>query len=65
MSSTAIPMTTAAGIGPLPDFLEEMVGLPALLRTFERSRLPLSLLDNLDMALPLSALSDLFEQAGR
>ena len=65
MADTRIPMTRALGMGPLPTFVEEMAGHRALQRIFHRQRLPLSLIDNRDMRLPLAAMRALFEDAAR
>jgi AraC-like DNA-binding protein len=56
-------MTTATGMGPLPELVEEMAGIRGLVRIFEQQSLPLALVDNRQMRMPLSALIDLFEGA--
>ncbi|MCB1496835.1 MAG: AraC family transcriptional regulator ligand-binding domain-containing protein [Bauldia sp.] len=63
MGNLSIPMTTAAGMGPLPQMLERMAGSAALSRVFRREALPLALIEDRDMRLPLVALCGLFEAA--
>lgn len=63
MISLSIPMTTGAGMGPLPSLLEEMASAAALERVFHKERLPLELIENRAMRLPLRSLSALIESA--
>jgi AraC-like DNA-binding protein len=65
MSQTPIPMTTATGMGPLPELLERFAGAKAVERSFERENLPLALIEDPENRIPLASLVRLFEHAGR
>lgn len=62
---TLIPMTKATGLGALPALLEDREGLPALRRVFEASAVPLAVIDERQIAVPLKAMCDMFEDSAR
>lgn len=65
MSGHAIPMTTGAGMGPLPEVLAAMASERAVLRCFSQEGLPHELVGNREIRLPLVSLMNLFERGGR
>lgn len=65
MRNIAPAMTTASGMGSLPDLVEEMVGAPGLERVFRRSGLPLELTAERSIRVPMAAMVDLFSEAAR
>lgn len=60
-----VPMTRATGMGPLPELLERMEGMRAVQCAFAAEALPLQLIENRNISIPLGALVGLFERAGR
>jgi AraC-like DNA-binding protein len=58
-------MTRAGGIGPLPRLVEEMAGARALARSFAAAGLPMSVVENRRMPIPLRNLFDLYDAAAR
>ncbi len=65
MQKGALAVTTATGMGPLPELLAEAAGDRAVARAFQRADLPLSLVAEKHTLLPMAALVDLFSEAGR
>ena len=63
MRTTTIPMTHAAGMGPLPALLVAASGSNALKRVLQTARLPLEITSRADMRLPLASLVEIFEHA--
>lgn len=63
MGQAAIAMTTATGMGPLPDCLENMVGPRSVGRAFAAAGLPLALLENRRQKIPMAAMVSLFHEA--
>jgi len=61
--TTTIPMTHAAGMGPLPALLVAASGSNALKRVFQATRLPLEISSRSDMRLPLASLVEIFEHS--
>ena len=57
------PMTTATGLGPLPEVLEARVGRRALSRVLAAEGVPLSITQNLHQRVPLSTLAGIFHRA--
>lgn len=64
MPDRLVALTTARGMGNLPDLLEKVVGFGRVERVFVESGLPISLIDDLDHMIPMSSMIDLFENAG-
>ena len=64
MAHTPLPMTTATGMGPLPELLERMAGAKAVERAFRRENLPLALIEDPEHRIPMASLVGLFEHAG-
>lgn len=64
MPDRLIALTTARGMGNLPDLLENVVGFGRMERVFAESGLPVSLIDDPDHMIPLKSMIDLFEHAG-
>lgn len=60
---TALPMTGAAAIGPIPTMLSDRVGERAVTRAFDQARLSLAALDTPRAPIPLAGLAQLWEQA--
>lgn len=60
-----IPMTTATGMGSLPELLEARAGSRAVTRTFHAARLPEELVSDRAHRVPFPALVALFAHAGR
>lgn len=60
-----IPMTKATGLGPLPAMLEQQVSAKALNRVFEGENVPLGILENREIRMPLVSMIGLFENAAR
>lgn len=60
-----LPLTRSSGFGPLPDLTEEMAGSKALDAIFADQNLPLGVIEDRDVLLPLSAMIGVFESAGR
>lgn len=65
MSLKFIPMTTATGMGSLPEMVERAAGWNAVVGLFSQQHLPLAIIDDRHVRLPLASLIDLFENAGR
>lgn len=63
--NTRVPMTTATGLGPLPDLLEAAGGSRAVGRAFASVGLSLAVLEDRSLRIPLPAMIDLFDQAAR
>ena len=63
MGQALPPMTSATGMGPLPELLAEMRGRAAVVRVFKRVDLPLGLIEMRETRLPMSALVRLFAEA--
>jgi AraC-like DNA-binding protein len=61
MSTTAF--TTASGFGPLPRLLKDMAGPAAVRRVFQKTGLPLDLIDNRTTHIPIRDMIALFSQA--
>ncbi len=57
------PMTSATGIGPLPDLLAECSGRAAVSRVFRKSNLPLDLIEVRTTRLPMASMIRLFSEA--
>lgn len=64
MPDRLVPLTSARGMGGLPDLLESVVGIGRMERVFSKSRLPLSVIDDPDQLIPFKSMIDLFENAG-
>ena len=65
MAATQIALTRARGMGGLPHLVEQAVGWRGLERLFGRLNLPVAVLAEPDMAMPLEVMVDLFEDASR
>ena len=65
MASRAISMTSARGIGPLPALVDEMEGHRATQRLFVDVGLPLALIEEPGVMMPLRDLVALYERAAR
>jgi AraC-like DNA-binding protein len=63
VKSTTIPMTHAAGMGPLPALLVATSGSSALKRVLQAARLPLDIGARPKMRIPVSSLVEVFERA--
>ncbi|MDQ0317430.1 AraC family transcriptional regulator [Amorphus orientalis] len=63
MAQPLPPMTSATGMGPLPEFLADLGGREAIHRVFERADLPVALIEMRQTRLPMSALVRLFAEA--
>jgi len=61
--SVLVPVTRATGLGPLPQLLEERAGWQALRKSFAAEKIPLAVVDDKDVLLPLEAMMGLFERA--
>lgn len=61
----SVPLSRARGIGSLPDLLEEREGEKALIRAFRFAEIPLAIRDNLEMPIPIAAISQLFAHGAR
>jgi AraC-like DNA-binding protein len=59
------PITTATGMGPLPELLEEAAGTRAVGRAFQTAELPLALVDDRTSLMPLRGMVELFAAACR
>ena len=57
------PMTTATGIGPLPEILERQESRKALRKVFAAEGVPLSVITERQQRIPLSTLAGLFHRA--
>ncbi len=64
MRRASIPMTSAVGMGPLPDLLEASSGKHAVRRVFDEQGLPLELTASPQVRMPLASMIALFESAG-
>jgi AraC-like DNA-binding protein len=62
---TRIPMTTATGLGPLPDLLEAAGGSRAVGRAFDAVGLSLAVIEDRSLRFPLPVMVNLFDQAAR
>ncbi|MGR3662380.1 MAG: AraC family transcriptional regulator ligand-binding domain-containing protein [Paracoccaceae bacterium] len=60
-----IPMTKATGLGPLPTLLEQRVSGRALHRVFRRENVPMEVLENREIRMPLVSMMGLFEKSAR
>lgn len=60
-----VPMTFAMGFGPLASLVESASNYGTVERLFERQRLPLALIDSPNYRIPLTAMSDLLDDAGK
>lgn len=65
MNTPEIGMTTARGMGPLPQLLEAMSGSRAVDRVFSKVGLPVELTETPDHRIPMTHMVELFEQAAR
>jgi AraC-like DNA-binding protein len=65
MAAAQIALTRVRGMGGLPNLVGEAVGWRALERLFGRLDLPVAVLAEPDMAMPLDVMIDLFEEASR
>lgn len=63
MGQSLPPMTSATGMGPLPEFLADLRGRAAIHRVFKRVDLPVALIEMRQTRLPMSALVRLFAEA--
>jgi AraC-like DNA-binding protein len=63
--TTRVPMTTATGLGPLPEMLEAAGGSRAVGRAFAAVGLSLAVIEDRSLRFPLPAMVDLFDQAAR
>lgn len=61
----SVPMTTATGLGPLPELLVERCGERAVQRVFHSERLPLVLVEERRHPVPFAAMLGAFERAAR
>lgn len=59
----AVPMTTATGLGPLPELLEAKESRKAVRKVFAAEGVPLALAGERQHRVPLAALAGLFERA--
>lgn len=64
MPDRLVALTTARGMGNLPDLLESVVGFGRMERVFVESGLPVSVIDDPDQMIPMKSMIDLFEHAG-
>ena len=65
MAAANIALTRARGMGGLPGLVEDAVGWRSLERLFGRLELPVAVLGEPDMVIPLEVMLDLFEEASR
>ncbi|MHA3977602.1 AraC family transcriptional regulator [Halovulum sp. GXIMD14794] len=65
MNRRIIPITTATGMGDLPALLEDAAGSQAIGRAFSNAQLPLQLIEDRRVRVPMAALVELFAGAGR
>lgn len=65
MNRRIIPITTATGMGGLPALLEEAAGNQSVARVFSRAQLPLQLVEDRRVRIPMASLVELFSLAGR
>lgn len=65
MAGSVIPMTSARGMGSLPDLVESREGARSVKRLFDRVGLPLAVAAEPDGMLPLRDLVALFENAAQ
>jgi len=65
MSGQSIPMTAAAGMGPLPRLLAEASGEHALRRLLKQERLPLQIATRPELRLPVASMVSLFQRGAR
>lgn len=63
MRHAFVPLTTATGMGPLPSVLEKMSGRRAVYRVFQETGIPLELVEQRDLKIPLAAMIALFNRA--
>ena len=63
--NTFVPMTKAIGMGSLPQLVEDMGSFGQLCNVFEQERLPLALIENRDMRLPITTVANVFERSAR
>src|SRR6056297_1803944 len=59
----AIPMTTATGLGPLPELLEARESRKAVRRVFAAEGVPLAVIGDRQQRIPLLTLARLYEGA--
>lgn len=64
-ASVLLPMTRATGLGPLPAMLEQRESARALLRVFQSEGIPLSVVDNTKMQMPVASMIGLFDRSAR
>ncbi|WP_170775070.1 helix-turn-helix transcriptional regulator [Ruegeria lacuscaerulensis] len=65
MSKLKTATTTAAGMGHLPDRLQSCAGPAAVERVFERANIPIDVLNDRFVRIPLSAMVGVFAEAER
>lgn len=61
--SFIIPMSRATGLGSLPELLEERASTRALHRAFDAEDIPLSVIENRKIPIPVSSMVGIFDRA--
>lgn len=64
MSDKLIALTYARGMGNLPELVENAVGYGRVERVFAKAQLPMGIIDDRDIMIPVRSMVDLFEHAG-
>ncbi|WP_138472361.1 AraC family transcriptional regulator [Poseidonocella sp. HB161398] len=65
MAATEFPITTASGMGPLPEWLEAACGRKCLERAFVAARLPEAVVRDPSLVIPHQSMVEIFAQAAR
>jgi len=63
MSGNLIALTYARGMGNLPELLENAAGYGRVEQVFAKAHLPMGIIDDRDMMIPMRSMIDLFEHA--
>lgn len=63
MGQAALPMTSATGMGCLPELLTDLRGRDAVVQVFKSANLPLGLVEMKETRLPMAAMVRLFAEA--
>jgi len=64
MSEKLIALTYARGMGNLPQLVESAAGHGRVERVFAKAHLPMGVIDNREIMIPMRSMVDLFEHAG-
>ena len=65
MSRLFVPMTKAAGLGRLPDILEQWAGTKSVPLAFQKAGLPMDIIEFPKTRIPVESMRDLFEVSAR